>query len=254
LDAVISRAQLEKKVADYLRNSQELEDYWDRPAAPEQLQAEMDRMAKQTKQPRVLRELFAALGNDPFVIAECLASPVLTERLLSNQYERADRGPRQRTEVGLKESSPVKTENQMSDTATMPNSGYSLPTIADVAGGCAVNTWTATAISPAGRNSHTAVWTGSEMIIWGGADTFSLGTGARYNPVTNSWTATSTTNAPSERARHTAVWTGTEMIIWGGHGPTNAGGRYNPSTDSWTTTSNINADCARASRSGLDWQ
>ena len=47
----------------------------------EQLQAEMDRMAKHTKQPEVLRELFEALGNDPFVIAECLARPVLTERL-----------------------------------------------------------------------------------------------------------------------------------------------------------------------------
>ena len=31
----------------------------------------------------MLRELFAALGNDPFVIAECLARPVLAERLLT---------------------------------------------------------------------------------------------------------------------------------------------------------------------------
>ena len=31
LDAVITQAQLEKKVADYLRNSQALEDYWHRP-------------------------------------------------------------------------------------------------------------------------------------------------------------------------------------------------------------------------------
>ena len=39
-------------------------------------------MASHTKQPEVLRELFEALGNDPFVIAECLARPVLTERLM----------------------------------------------------------------------------------------------------------------------------------------------------------------------------
>jgi hypothetical protein len=45
LDVVMSQAQLEKKVADYLRNSQELEDYWQRPITAEQLQAEMDRMA-----------------------------------------------------------------------------------------------------------------------------------------------------------------------------------------------------------------
>ncbi len=72
LDAVISQAQLETKVRDYLRNSQALEDYWQRPITAEQLQAEMDRMAHHTKQPEVLRELFEALGNDPFVIAEAM--------------------------------------------------------------------------------------------------------------------------------------------------------------------------------------
>ena len=77
----MSQAQIEKKVEDYLRNSQALEDYWQRPITPDQLQAEMERMASHTKQPEVLQELFEALGNDPFVIAECLARPVLTERL-----------------------------------------------------------------------------------------------------------------------------------------------------------------------------
>ncbi len=65
LDAVMSQAQLEKKVADYLRKSQALEDYWQRPITGEQLKAEMDRIAQHTKQPEVLRELFEALGNDP---------------------------------------------------------------------------------------------------------------------------------------------------------------------------------------------
>ena len=46
----------------------------------------MDRMAQHTKQPEVLRELFEALGNDPFVIAECLARPALADRLLRNWY------------------------------------------------------------------------------------------------------------------------------------------------------------------------
>src|SRR5215467_4487903 len=45
LDAVMSPAQLQKKVANYLRNSQALEDYWHRPITTEQLQAEMDRIA-----------------------------------------------------------------------------------------------------------------------------------------------------------------------------------------------------------------
>src|SRR5262249_44642088 len=83
LDAVMSQGQLERRVTDYLRESQVLEDYWQLPITAEQLQAEMDRMAHETKRPEVLRELFSALENDPFVIAECLARPIAAERLLT---------------------------------------------------------------------------------------------------------------------------------------------------------------------------
>ena len=58
LGAVMSQAQLEKKVKYYLRSSQALEDYWQRPITADQLQAEIDRMAPHTKQPEVLQELF----------------------------------------------------------------------------------------------------------------------------------------------------------------------------------------------------
>ena len=50
LDAVMSQAQLEKKVEDYLRNSQALEDQQQGPLTAEQLQAEIDRIAD-SKQP-----------------------------------------------------------------------------------------------------------------------------------------------------------------------------------------------------------
>ena len=80
----MSQADIEKKVTDYLRKSQALEDYWQRPITADQLQAEMERMASNTRQPEVLQELFEALGNDPFVIAECLARPILTERLTAD--------------------------------------------------------------------------------------------------------------------------------------------------------------------------
>jgi hypothetical protein len=80
---VISQAQLEKKVEGYLRSSEVLEGYWQRAITAEQLQAELDRMAQHTKQPNVLRELFEALGNDPYVIAECLARSTLIDRSVS---------------------------------------------------------------------------------------------------------------------------------------------------------------------------
>jgi hypothetical protein len=98
------------------------------------------------------------------------------------------------------------------------------------------NTWIATSTvnAPAGRAGPKAVWTGTEMIVWGGGGGMSLfSTGGRYNPSTDSWTATSLSNAPSHRTRHTAVWSGSEMIVWGGCittevcvGFTNTGGRY----------------------------
>jgi hypothetical protein len=67
LDAVMSQAQIESKVQDYLRNSQALEGQRQGPLTAEQLQAELERMAQHTKQPEVLRELFEALGNDHMV-------------------------------------------------------------------------------------------------------------------------------------------------------------------------------------------
>ena len=91
------------------------------------------------------------------------------------------------------------------------------------------------------------------MIVWGGFNG-PFNTGGRYDPSTDSWTATSTTNAPAGRARHSAVWTGSEMIVWGGYNYgtsilniLNTGGRYNPSTDSWRATSTTNAPAARES-------
>src|SRR4029077_1776312 len=121
------------------------------------------------------------------------------------------------------------------------NVNYTLPAISSPSAGC-IDAWTSTSVTnaPSARNSHTAVWTGSEMIIWGGWNSPPLNTGGRYDPTTDSWTATSTASAPTARLIHTAVWTGSEMIVWGGFdntGYTNTGGRYNPVTDSWTATS-----------------
>jgi N-acetylneuraminic acid mutarotase len=237
LDAVMSEVQLEKKVTDYLRNSQALEDRQQRITA-DQLQAEMDRMAQHTRQPEVLHELFEALGNDPFIIAECLARPLIAERLLARSA-----------------SDQVKQVSLTSEEIVAASGAYRLPSISDGAE-CTDDTWTATTTTnaPLTRTGHTAVWTGSEMIVWGGysedVNPHFLNTGGRYNPSTDSWTPTSLTNTPTRRSGHTAVWTGSEMIVWGGstiatYG-VNTGGRYNPTTNSWTVTSTANAPLARS--------
>ncbi|MDQ6764479.1 MAG: dockerin type I domain-containing protein [Verrucomicrobiota bacterium] len=366
LDKVVSPQQIAKNVEDYLRKSQTLEDYWQRPISAEQLQSEMDRMARQTQQSEVLRELFEALGNDPFVIAECLARPALAERLLSSWYandQRIHRELRQRAEADLRmhqrveqmkqlsgeyseielfrsdsgepqenrggvnpsrklssgewndvlqkltalfsrpgaetdelpagqltplaedemryyttavvekseerlklatitwrkeslESWLADAEHEMPTVIVAPLAAYTLPPISEEAGGCANDSWMATAIQGTGRDRHTAVWTGSEMIVWGGEVALNVfsNTGARYNPSTDSWAATSTVNAPSNRADLSVVWTGTEMILWGGDTPGvyfNSGGRYNPASDSWTPTSVANAPHARENQTAV---
>ncbi|MBE2284315.1 MAG: hypothetical protein IAE77_12735 [Prosthecobacter sp.] len=116
--------------------------------------------------------------------------------------------------------------------------------------------------APTGRFNHTAVWTGTEMIVWGGQqfDTsggpgmaVTLNSGARYNPLTDTWTTTSLAFPPSARTKHTAVWAGSpvnRMIVWGGTSDgvgmaVNTGGRYDPATNSWgTATSTTNAPTA----------
>ena len=79
-----------------------------------------------------------------------------------------------------------------------------------------------TAAAPAARSDHTAVWTGSEMLVWGGNGSVGssglLNDGGRYYPTDDTWTAIPTNRAPAGRYLHTVVWTGTEMIVWGGYG------------------------------------
>lgn len=103
--------------------------------------------------------------------------------------------------------------------------------------------------APAARYSNSAVWTGSEMLVWGGNNGTALSDGGRYNPISNSWNNLATTNAPTARYVHSTVWTGTTMIVWGGfNGSTvlSDGASYNPVTDTWAPISNINAPTARA--------
>jgi hypothetical protein len=245
LDVVMPQARLEKKVADYLRDSLVLEDYWQKPITAEQLQAEMDRMARDTNQPEVLRELFEALGNDPAVVAECLARPTLAERLI------ADLSAQNQTRHV---ESPRTCEVRTISVATMFGQVfYTLPTIADVDGPpCIDDTWIATSTTnaPDARYRHTAVWTGSEMIIWGGLGN----TGGRYSPSTDLWRAISTMNAPSPRQWHTAIWSGSKMIIWGGLDypvATNTGANYDPGTDAWEPTNTANAPQARAAHTAV---
>ncbi len=348
LSVVLPDDAIRAKVEDYLRKSNALETWWQRPITVEQLQAELDRMARDTRDAEMLRELHAALGNDAFLIAETLARPTLVERLIRNWYaadERfhgavkqeamralagtpsvaemkalggeyieqtfARRGEVAEATASLREDGVVELEAEEWQRWTAElaqrfgTTWESIPlqrlsglqeeadrffvtavlsldteqaTIASVvwpkrsfdawwseerfrtsveveaqAGGyeaaaptggrCTGDTWEWRYYGPAPRRLHTAVWTGTEMIVWGGMNSTSRPpSGGRYDPATDTWTPTSTgANVPAARDAHTAVWTGTVMIVWGGEisgtETLNTGGRYDPSTDTWAPTS-----------------
>ena len=125
----------------------------------------------------------------------------------------------------------------------------------------ATDGWAATSIGvdvPSARGGHSAVWTGEEMIVWGGrdGDELPLNTGGRYDPALDTWVGTDAVDdVPDKRSSHTAVWTGTEMIVWGGgvNGLTNSGTRYDPATGTWTPTSTAPGVPAGRSRHTAIW-
>ena len=220
-EAAVPRALLESKVRTYLEQSTAFERLSGTIITPAILRAELARMQAQTRMSERLAEVFAALGNDPLVLEECLARQTLVSRELS--------------------PAPPEIGETVQDIAT--------DTLADV---CTAESWSpvATAGAPAARSRHTAIWTGNEMIVWGGVTTGSvaLGDGYAYNPALNSWRRIADTGAPSARVGHTAVWTGSGMVVWGGidaAGYLGNGGRYDPIGNQWLPVATTNAPAPR---------
>ena len=103
----------------------------------------------------------------------------------------------------------------------------------------ATDTWTMLPASPlAPRSRPAAVWTGTEMLVWGGhVHPARPGAyGAAYDPSTRTWRTLA--EAPiTERSNVAVVWSGAELIVWGGIDPAGAylgdGAAYDPTTDAW---------------------
>jgi|GEM_PF-503049 len=114
--------------------------------------------------------------------------------------------------------------------------------------------------APAARTHHTTIWTGSEMIVFGGTSDRNLGlnNGARYSPFTNKWR--SMTNIPlSGRYKHSAIWTGAQMLVWGGVASGNFGSEvylnngalFEPISNTWQAISSVGAPSARANHTAI---
>jgi hypothetical protein len=90
------------------------------------------------------------------------------------------------------------------------------------------------------RATPATVWSGTEIIVWGGMDAAggTLGDGAAFDPASDTWRVIAP--APIDpRIGAEAAWTGTEMLVWGGTSawsggrPLEDGAAYDPETDTW---------------------
>ncbi|HZI38848.1 MAG TPA: hypothetical protein VFF24_11130 [Acidimicrobiia bacterium] len=90
-----------------------------------------------------------------------------------------------------------------------------------------------------GRAAHTAIWTGREMVLWGGSPDFETDPstdGAAFDPATRTWRMVPA--APlSPRFDARAFWTGREMVIYGGTSIEGVilgdGAAWDPATNRW---------------------
>jgi N-acetylneuraminic acid mutarotase len=128
------------------------------------------------------------------------------------------------------------------------------------------NTWRSVTSrgAPDGRYTAHTVWTGTDMIVWGGLGCGAGGVrtqdprlcqdGGRYDPRRDVWRPLSSEGAPSARNGAAVVWTGSVMVVWGGtsqtcspHAACDDGAAYDPVADRWTPLARENAPSARTS-------
>lgn len=340
-EQAVPLAHSRRQAEDTMRKSVALDRRWGRPITAAQLQAELDRMARDSRAPEVLAELWAALGNEPEQAAECLARPALADRLIQaafagddelqgNRRQRAEaeyRSARAGAAVAAREQAhrwvqdrslaladpqgstlltpqaysqmqavlkrqmqgaqgplpwgelgPLKEDTRrwqalavdalddreirvrqriwpkrdfdswwqserevLAGAELAPLGPFRRPS-AVAAATCSNDQWTPTLSGLDGRYQHGAVWTGSEMLVWGGAEATGVwfADGARYNPATDTWAPMSNLGAPSARYAFSTAWTGREMLVFGGV-QDRSGGRYDPVTDTWRGMSQVGA-------------
>jgi hypothetical protein len=140
--------------------------------------------------------------------------------------------------------------------------GFALLPIRPASAACpkGVVCWKWTAVetkgeAPLPRWGHSAVWTGKEMLIFGGQEDLPIGPRLlfplpktpgsvhvyfndlwSYNPSTKTWKRLHPSGGPpTPRANHTAVWTGHEMLIHAGSGeaPQSDIWAYRPDENHW---------------------
>jgi hypothetical protein len=109
-----------------------------------------------------------------------------------------------------------------------------------------LDNWTPMPDIPISFSFASSVWTGSEYLYGFGHGSSDMRY-ARWNPVSNTWSAVQTAkpglpNDGTGKVYHQAVWTGTEWLIvggWDGGSVRYECARFNPTTSLWTRMPNV---------------
>ncbi len=236
LMAVVSTDALIAQVEETLAQSVALVEQWQAPITGAMLQAELERIAHSSRRPSLLAAIYAALDHQPYLVAECLARPLLAERLVQERFH-ADA-----SHAGTEFSTWWVANRASPASFSAPAYAYTLPAPSALNG--AADSWRDTASLPLddidGDVVGAAVWTGTEMVYFGDFDREAY----RYDPTTDSWKTASTLGGPLGLRDTTAVWTGQYVVA--SHGctannhtcTTSLAWRYDPMIDLWEQVPN----------------
>ena len=137
--------------------------------------------------------------------------------------------------VGVAVAVPVALTHRRSSAAGLVGPKVTAAVSAVLPGG----RWTTLPPAPiVARSPAVTAWTGTQMLVWGGANgNTEYADGAAYNPTTRVWTKLPPSPLAA-RGGATSVWTGTYLFIWGGGGPDIGrhpdGALYDPTARRWT--------------------
>lgn len=108
--------------------------------------------------------------------------------------------------------------------------------------------------APTGRAGAVGAWSGTELLVYGGAneegDTGGpFARGGRYAPAADAWTTFGPLAGEQGRVDHGGAWTGDRLCVWGGRGmdlaAVRTGGCFDPVAGTWDETTTTGAPAAR---------
>ncbi len=268
-DEIASRERLERKVRTYVEQSVALDQIWGVPLTADALAREWQRIARSTSFPDRLQELYSVLGNDPFVIQECLVRPELAAHLAHGRFAadphihasaRAEaealrdalvRGaldPRlehPRRTTGAREGGPEARPGEV-DAVEETEHGFEVRVRTDEP----ASTTLAVYVVP--KSPWETWWSRTRASL--DMDQFRsiardawppmlLETATQVQDVCtpDTWRTGGLDDLPAARAGHLAFWTGSLMLVFGGGESQPPGHRYDPLIDRWTSISGVGA-------------